>query len=65
MIQDGTSVSQMVSDGARWYQVVPGLGCFRIVPCDHLVGQVGLTDLVVGLVNILKDCLESSHFRRQ
>ena len=63
----------MIEDGARWYQVVPGLGCFRIVPCDHLVGlkaQVGLTDLVglvvlVGLVTILKDCLESSRFRRQ
>ena len=64
---------QVVPGGTRWYQVVPGLGCFRIIPCDHLVGlkaQVGLTDLVglvvlVGLVTILKDCLESSHFRRQ
>ena len=49
-----------------WLRVVPGL-----VPCDHLVDlKVGLTDLVglvvmVGLVTILKDCLESSHFRRQ
>ena len=58
----------MVPGSARWYQVVPGLGWFRIVPCDHLVGlkaQVGLTDLVglvvlVGLVTILKAALNLS-----
>ena len=65
-IVKGWNPESRIQHDRGWCQVVPGLGCFRIVPCDHLVGLKA--QVVVGLVvlvTILKDCLESSHFRRQ